>query len=104
MATTNNDDLVCKDCDKSLSILTAKYWEAHDNPAAGDEVWVLKKQVQDATIEWAKAKARLLTPDTVTSELQVKQARALLQQMQAAQAATDVIVAAARFIAFVAAI
>ncbi|MGP1677466.1 MAG: hypothetical protein ACTS6J_09950 [Burkholderiales bacterium] len=97
-----NDDRVTAECDGSLTLLNARYWEAHDNPAAGDEVWVLKKQLQDATMEWAKAKTRLLTPDDVTSAQQAEAARRIREQMEQARETSDVIIVAARLIAFVA--
>jgi hypothetical protein len=98
----NNDDLISEQCDKALAALANKYWEAYDDPDAGNEVWVLKKQLQDATLEWAKTKVKMVTPDTLTTQSQLEQATQIRVQMEEAQHATDVIVVAARFIAFVA--
>ncbi|MDD4929808.1 MAG: hypothetical protein PHP85_11070 [Gallionella sp.] len=98
----DNDDKVSAVCDSTLTTLTAKYWQAYDDPNAGDNVWVLKKQVEDATLEWAKAKAKMLQPDILTSSAQLKQASTIHDELNKAADMAALIVIAARFIAFVA--
>lgn len=98
----DNDDQISTVCDNSLTALTARYWQAYDDPNAGDNVWVLKKQVEDATIEWAKAKARMLQPDIRTSGEQLAQANTIRDELNSAADTAALIVVVARFIAFVA--
>lgn len=98
----DNDDQVSTVCDNALNELTARYWQAYDDPNAGNDVWVLKKQVEDATLEWAHAKARLLQPDIRTSDEQLAQATTLRAELNKAADTAALIVVAARFIAFAA--